>query len=133
MSLARGDVFMLRTGRYAPKAALVWAVSGDDVTYIPIQGARGLDRCQRHRAEVDVPPLDGLGAALPMKYPVVHCHRQHKLDLRRLPSKEPTGRMSPAMMAAIVQAVSREIATCAVEARLTFRQDASVWPGARLA
>jgi hypothetical protein len=49
-----------------------------------------------------------------MKFPVVHCHRQHKLDLRRLPSKEPTVRMSPAaVMAAVVQAVSREMATCA--------------------
>ena len=53
MGLARGDVFILRTGRYAAKAALVWTVAGDDVTYVPIQGERGLDRCQRHSAEVD--------------------------------------------------------------------------------
>jgi len=124
MSFRRGDVVLLRRAggqRHAGRAALIWRVDGDDIRFLLIVGVRSFDRGQKHRAEIDMDPKEAWSLGLPMTCPVLICTHENKLDVARLPSREPVGRASDALMFIATQTVAREIQSRQTEDRLSYR------------
>ena len=107
--------------RHAGRAALIWRVDGDDIRFLLIVGVRSFDRGQKHRAEVDLSEDDVSAIGLPILRPVLICTHDNKLDVSRLPSREPIGRAPDALMQLATLTVYREAQTRHTEARLTYR------------
>lgn len=128
MALQRGDVVLLGRGKggsnHLERAALIWRVTQDGVSFLAIVGVRSFDRSQKHRAELDLRLEEVTGMGLPIARPVLFCNHEHRLDMTRLQHCRTVGRASDDLMARATTLVAREVATRKMEDQLTFRRGA---------